>query len=164
MVRQNFSHGRSKSVVVEKKRSKRPMSMQEAVAAVPPELPTPPPSRKAARATRFAGGPKDPAGKQQQRNVLRQLSTDEVDARARALIEARKREEVERREREERERLRGRGSPRQAAIDAKTAAGRRRRAQKRKLLHAAGRIRPLPTPCRLRNPKKPAQSGGKTVG
>ena len=28
LVRQNFSHGRSKSVVVEKKRSKRPMSMQ----------------------------------------------------------------------------------------------------------------------------------------
>ncbi len=37
LVRQNFSHGRSKSVVVEKKRSKRPMSMQEAVASVPPE-------------------------------------------------------------------------------------------------------------------------------
>ena len=32
-VRQSFSHGRSKSVVVEKKRSKKPVSMQEATAA-----------------------------------------------------------------------------------------------------------------------------------
>ena len=37
MVRQNFSHGRSKSVVVEKKRSKRSLSMQDAVAAAPQE-------------------------------------------------------------------------------------------------------------------------------
>src|SRR5687767_14685683 len=42
MVRQNFSHGRSKSVVVEKKRTKRPLSMQDAVAAVPQEQPAKP--------------------------------------------------------------------------------------------------------------------------
>ena len=99
LVRQNFSHGRSKSVVVEKKRSKRPMSMQEAVASVPPESK---PVAEQARPPRDAlrRRPENPVDKQQQRNVLRQLSTDEVDARSRALIEARKREEIERRERE----------------------------------------------------------------
>jgi translation initiation factor IF-2 len=103
VVRQNFSHGRSKSVVVEKKRSKRPLSMQDAVAAVPPEtVPTPPPAPKPARDTSRGRKPDtQQADRQQQsRNVLRQLSADEVDARARALTEARKRQEVERKQEE----------------------------------------------------------------
>jgi translation initiation factor IF-2 len=117
LVRQNFSHGRSKSVVVEKKRSKRPMSMQEAVASVPPEskpvAETAKPPRDALRRR-----PETPADKQQQRNVLRQLSTDEVDARSRALLEARKREDIERREREALELVQAEEARRQAAIDA----------------------------------------------
>jgi translation initiation factor IF-2 len=103
MVRQNFSHGRSKSVVVEKKRSKRsPMNMQEAAAAADSQ------ERKAAASEakpRVAqqGRGRRPEGSQQtggdrQRNVLRQLSSSEVDARARALVESRKREEIERQE------------------------------------------------------------------
>jgi translation initiation factor IF-2 len=103
VVRQNFSHGRSKSVVVEKKRSKRPLSMQDAVAAVPPEtVPTPLPAPKPARDTSRGRKPDtQQADRQQQsRNVLRQLSADEVDARARALSEARKRQEVERKQEE----------------------------------------------------------------
>jgi translation initiation factor IF-2 len=117
LVRQNFSHGRSKSVVVEKKRSKRPMSMQEAVASVPPEAKpaaeSPKPPRDALRRR-----PEVPAEKQQQRNVLRQLSTDEVDARARALTEARKREESERGQRQEQERIEAEEAVRQDALDA----------------------------------------------
>ncbi len=101
MVRQNFSHGRSKSVVVEKKRSKRSVSMQDAVAAIPQETkPASPPAAKTSRDTRGKRSDAQQTEKAQSRNVLRQLSSDEVDARARALVEARKREEVERRERE----------------------------------------------------------------
>jgi translation initiation factor IF-2 len=103
VVRQNFSHGRSKSVVVEKKRSKRPLSMQDAVAAVPPEtVPTPPPAPKPARDMSRGRKPDTQQSdrQQQSRNVLRQLSADEVDARARALTEARKRQEVERKQEE----------------------------------------------------------------
>ena len=99
-VRQSFSHGRSKSVLVEKKRSKKPLTMQEAVANVPPE-------RQEQPARPKPGGGRDPQRTRAQessqaeraRNVLRQLSANEVDARARALTEARKREEVERVER-----------------------------------------------------------------
>ena len=104
-VRQSFSHGRSKAVLVEKKRSKKPLTMQEAVANVPPEhqpeqAAPPPPRPKTARET----PPRERGPEQQQperaRNVLRQLSANEVDARARALNEARKRHEQERVERE----------------------------------------------------------------
>jgi translation initiation factor IF-2 len=99
-VRQSFSHGRSKSVLVEKKRSKKPLTMQEAVANVPPE-------RQEQPARPKPGGGRDQQRARAQetsqseraRNVLRQLSANEVDARARALTEARKREEVERVER-----------------------------------------------------------------
>ena len=97
-VRQSFSHGRSKSVVVEKKRSKKPLTMQEAVANVPPERQeqTPPskPIRELARERSSEN-----VQPERSRNVLRQLSAGEVDARARALTEARKRQEVERQER-----------------------------------------------------------------
>jgi translation initiation factor IF-2 len=120
LVRQNFSHGRSKSVVVEKKRSKRPMSMQDAVASVPQE--------EAKAAPQSAKPPRlQPSKRQgaevsqsdrQSRNVLRQLSSDEMDARARALVEARKREDIEKREREQRELLRAEEEKRLVAEEA----------------------------------------------
>jgi translation initiation factor IF-2 len=98
-VRQSFSHGRSKSVVVEKKRSKKPMTMQEAVANVPPEHQEPA-ARPTPKRDVQQRRPSEPAQPERARNVLRQLSANEVDARARALTEARKRAEVERVERE----------------------------------------------------------------
>jgi translation initiation factor IF-2 len=133
MVRQNFSHGRSKSVVVEKKRSKRsPMNMQEAAAAAESQ------ERKATSEAKprvaQQGRGRRPEGSQQtggdrQRNVLRQLSSSEVDARARALVEARKREEVERKEqavldkhRAEEERQRAEEEAERKAEEAKLAA------------------------------------------
>jgi translation initiation factor IF-2 len=108
-VRQSFSHGRSKSVLVEKKRSKKPLTMQEAVANVPQEGSTPQPQRPKPQGG--GGGGRDqqrarqPDTSQQDRarNVLRQLSNSEMDARARALTAARQREEVERVERAEEE-------------------------------------------------------------
>ncbi|MEM8878281.1 MAG: translation initiation factor IF-2 associated domain-containing protein, partial [Pseudomonadota bacterium] len=87
-VRQNFSHGRSKAVVVEKKR-RRPVAPAEAVEVAPkpapePEAPKPEPKPKAEPAKADKG------------MVLRTLTDDEKDARAQALVEAREREKVER--------------------------------------------------------------------
>jgi len=115
MVRQNFSHGRSKSVVVEKKRSKRAASPQDAAPSAPQEKPEPKVARSTRDAPRGRKPEPRPAEKTQSRNVLRELSTDEVDARARALAEARKREEVERRERAEQDRQRAEQEKRRLA-------------------------------------------------
>ena len=112
MVRQSFSHGRSKVVVVEKVRRRAPGSGEatkpaaaapaEAAPSPPPAPPKPEPKRAAPAAPRSAAGV-----------VLRELTDDEREARARALVDARSREEEDRRraeldaharaEREERE-------------------------------------------------------------
>ncbi|MEJ2119013.1 MAG: translation initiation factor IF-2 associated domain-containing protein, partial [Alphaproteobacteria bacterium] len=82
-VRQSFSHGRSKSVVVEKKRSKKPLSMQDAAASVTQEQsPTAKPKRAQPPVKRSAE--QTPAA-EKSRTVLRQLSTNEMDARAPAI-------------------------------------------------------------------------------
>jgi translation initiation factor IF-2 len=124
MVRQNFSHGRSKAVLVEKKRSKKSLSMQDAVAAVPQETkPAGEPASKPLRGSvRTKKADAQQSEKPQARNVLRQLSADEVDARARALVEARKREEVERAEREIVERQQAEEAKRRSAEEKKLAA------------------------------------------
>jgi len=96
-VKQSFSHGRSKTVVVETKKrrvlgpkkdeeeaapapvAKQPAPVEKAVAA--------PPERKSVEAPRSAAPP----------NVLRSLSEDEKQARTAALVQARKDEEIRRR-------------------------------------------------------------------
>ena len=87
-VRQNFSHGRSKSVLVEKKKKRTITSADAAADAAEAE---------AAAATE---------AKEQTNDDLRNLSSEEKDARSRALSEAKTRsvEEKERFEREEEER------------------------------------------------------------
>ena len=124
MVRQNFSHGRSKSVVVEKKRSKRTVNMQDATpAATPQERKTAGPATSEAKPRVAKQGRVRKSETQQsgdrQRNVLRQLSSNEVDARARALAEARKREEAERKEQAALEKLRAEEEKKRAEEDAK---------------------------------------------
>jgi translation initiation factor IF-2 len=101
VVRQNFSHGRSKSVVVEKKRSKRAIGAQDAGATGATQDTKPAPViGKSPRGHSSRGRNRTDAQQGDgKRNVLRQLSTNEIDARAKALAEARKREEVERRQR-----------------------------------------------------------------
>lgn len=103
-VRQNFSHGRSKSVLVEKKRKRTagPGAAQaESVRSTAAPAPRPATAKPAAEDS--AAQPK-PAAKQSEKSerVLRQLSSEERDARVRALAESRRREEVERVERERR--------------------------------------------------------------
>jgi translation initiation factor IF-2 len=88
-VRQSFSHGRSKSVLVEKKKrrsigSEAAQPVEEAKPAPrEAEAPAPKPQPEEAQARRVGV-------------VLPQLSEDEKDARARALADARQREAVER--------------------------------------------------------------------
>ena len=100
MVRQSFSHGRSKVVVVEKvKRHVRgpgdAKPAAPAVAATPapaPAAPTPPPPARV-EPQRPAPAPRGGGGM-----VLRALTDDEREARARALVDAKSREEIERRQ------------------------------------------------------------------
>ncbi len=90
-VRQSFSHGRTKSVLVEKKKRR---SVGSGGAAQPTEEATAEPKAKAPEA--------EPAPKQAQEKqrrpgvVLKQLSDEEKDARAKALAGARQRDAVER--------------------------------------------------------------------
>ena len=94
-VRQSFSHGRSKSVVVEKKKRR---SIGSTPAAPPAEEAKAKPA-EAAPAAKPAPRP-TPAAAQPRRPgvVLRQLSEDEKDARAKALADSKVRqaEEIER--------------------------------------------------------------------
>ena len=92
MVRQSFSHGRSKVVVVEKVKRRAPGHVEPAKAApaapAAPATPAPQPKAEPAR----PAAPRSGSGV-----VLRALTDDEREARARALVDARSREEEDRR-------------------------------------------------------------------
>src|SRR6516225_6031380 len=94
-VRQSFSHGRSKQVVVEKRGKRRidgspePQAAPTVVAKPAPAAPTPAPSRPAPPRNAGSGV------------VLRTLTEDERSARASALADAKVREVEERRVAEE---------------------------------------------------------------
>lgn len=90
-VRQSFSHGRSKSVLVEKKKRR---AIGAGGAPQPIEEPAPKPAQ---RASEPAPKPvQEEAPTRQARVVLPQLSEEEKDARMRALTDARQREATER--------------------------------------------------------------------
>ena len=94
VVRQSFSHGRTKQVVVEKK-TKRRLAGDPA-----PAIETPPPAPAAVAApVKVAPRPAEPARPASRTSgvVLRTLTEDEQSARASALADARVREEEERR-------------------------------------------------------------------
>ena len=89
-VRQSFSHGRSKSVLVEKKK-------RRAVGATPAAQPVEEPKPKVATAPEPAPAKRERDDEQRRPGVvLRALSDEEKDARLRALTESRQREAVER--------------------------------------------------------------------
>ena len=94
-IRQNFSHGRSKSVLVETKRKRLPVP---GLTEEPQQKAEPAAAKPQPRV--FQKPAADQSRDKRQQKVLRELSVGEMDARARALIEARKREDVEKRERE----------------------------------------------------------------
>ncbi|UTD27152.1 translation initiation factor IF-2 [Bradyrhizobium sp. WD16] len=104
VVRQSFSHGRSKSVVVEKRTKRRlPGEGPAPAAEAAPRAPEAAAPRPAAAPTRPGGAP--PRAPAPQRSgsgvVLPKLTEDERSARAMALADARVREEEERRRAEE---------------------------------------------------------------
>ncbi|HUC03311.1 MAG TPA: translation initiation factor IF-2 [Methyloceanibacter sp.] len=89
-VRQSFSHGRSKSVLVEKKK-------RRAVGATPAAQPVEEPKPKVATAPEPAPAKRERDDEQRRPGVvLRALSDEEKDARLRALTESRQREAIER--------------------------------------------------------------------
>src|SRR6476646_6605059 len=96
-VRQSFSHGRSKQVVVEKRGKRRLPGEPPATA----EAPAPEPVAKTAKAAPAKPAPGRPAAPAAPRSgsgvVLRTLTEDERSARASALADAKVREEEERR-------------------------------------------------------------------
>ena len=112
MVRQSFSHGRSKAVVVEtvKRRVLGPVGVKEASAAPSPVASKPMPAAPAAEAPRpakaSAAAPNpsqaQPAASARPTGVvLRTLSEQERDARLNALQDSKKREDEDRRRAEE---------------------------------------------------------------
>src|SRR5579863_3101803 len=101
IVRQSFSHGRSKAVVVEKVK-RRTIGGEAHPAPAPPPPPAPAPAPAAARpaSSERAHGEtsqKPSAARQAAGVVLRSLTEEEREARARALTGAREREDEERR-------------------------------------------------------------------
>jgi translation initiation factor IF-2 len=96
-IRQNFSHGRSKSVLVETKRKRVHVQGLTEEAAQQPKAE---PATVKPQPRVFQKPSQDQAREKRPQKVLRELSAGEMDARARALMEARKREDVEKRERE----------------------------------------------------------------
>ncbi|WP_438646675.1 translation initiation factor IF-2 [Salinarimonas soli] len=112
-VRQSFSHGRTKSVVVEtvKRRVIGPGGKEVAAPPPAPKPAAPAPAAPPAPAPRAASpqgaAPRQPASARSGSGVvLRTLSEQERDARAAALVDARKREEDERRRQEDEARRR----------------------------------------------------------
>jgi translation initiation factor IF-2 len=94
-VRQSFSHGRSKSVLVEKKKRR---SIGSGGAAAADETKEKPQAKTAAKEAPAKEAAPKPAASKQRRSgvVLKQLSEEEKGARAKALADARVREAEER--------------------------------------------------------------------
>jgi translation initiation factor IF-2 len=142
-VRQSFSHGRTNTVQVERKKRRvvmpgeaKPETVQARQAPEPVAAAQPEPVLEEA----YAGAPRGGL-------VLRQLSDDEIDARAKALAEARVREAEERKTAEEHA---ARRVAEAARLAKEREEPRRRRAPAPKTLHADGsakkrRRRPMPS-------------------
>jgi len=136
-VRQSFSHGRSKSVVVETKKRKfsRPEERSETMAPAGPKPRTPAAPEAPTPPQRPSASPKERSGV-----VLNELSSEEMEARRRALQdskareveerkraaeEARRRAEEEERRRREREESARRQAEEEARLKAEAEARRR---------------------------------------
>lgn len=98
-VKQNFSHGRTKSVVVETKKRKfaRPDEKPEAAPAVALFKPKQPAAAPQAQAPQPQEAPRAPASAERGGMVLNELSTGEIEARRRALEDSKVREVEDRR-------------------------------------------------------------------
>jgi len=153
MVRQSFSHGRSKVVVVEKVKRRasghgeapKPAAAPAAAAPAAPAAPAP-----RAETTRPApAAPRSGSGV-----VLRALTDEEREARARALVDARSREEEDRRRAEAEAKARAEREDRERAERA--AAEARKREEEERLAREAESKRKAEDEARRRLPSEPA--------
>ncbi len=174
IVRQSFSHGRSKAVVVEKVKRRavgEPHPLREspaAEAAHPAVVPQPPRPQQQKPARPQAAPPRSSSGV-----ILRSLTDEEREARSRALsgahereIEERKRAEIEAKAREERE---AREREERAAAEARKreeearrvleAESKRKSEQEARRRLAGGEPAPAPTSPAPRKPAAVAETG-----
>ena len=154
MVRQSFSHGRSKVVVVEKVRRRAPGTGETikpvATTVAPPAVPTPSaPSSPAKPETKRPAAPRAASGV-----VLRELTDDEREARARALVDARSREDEDRKKAEVEARARTEREAREH--EERAAASARKREEEERLAREAESRRKSEEEARRRLP----QDGG----
>ncbi len=124
-VKQSFSHGRTKSVVVETKRKRFGDDKPQAPADAKPVFQATP---RVAHATQVAAPapttPQRPPPATNRGVVLRTLTTDEREARDRALVDARVRE-AEERKRQEEDLVRRRGQEERDSVERDAAAKRK---------------------------------------
>ncbi|WP_442754971.1 translation initiation factor IF-2 [Methylocystis sp. JAN1] len=149
MVRQSFSHGRSKVVVVEKVKRRAPGHAETAPKAAAAAPAAPAPSAPAPRAERPAPAPRSGSGM-----VLRSLTEEEREARARALVDARAREEDDRRRAEAEAKARAERDERERAERA--AAEARKREEEERLAREAESKRKAEEEARRRLPQDAA--------
>lgn len=154
MVRQSFSHGRSKVVVVEKVKRRAPGHPEPAkpAAAAPAQPATPAAAAPAAPAPAPKPERAAPAQRGGSGVVLRALTDDEREARARALAGARNREEEERRQAEAEARARAERDERERAERA--AAEARKREEEDRLTREAEAKRKAEEEARRRLPQE----------
>ncbi|MGJ0510391.1 MAG: translation initiation factor IF-2 [Methylocystis sp.] len=159
MVRQSFSHGRSKVVVVEKVKRRAPGHPEPAkpAAAAPAQPATPaaapPPAPAPTRPERPAPAQRGGSGV-----VLRALTEEEREARARALAGARNREEEERRQAEAEAKVRAEREERERTERA--AAEARKREEEERLSREAEARRKSEEEARRRLPQEAAHAPG----
>ena len=156
MVRQSFSHGRSKAVVVEKvkRRALGPGETKPAAAAAP--APVAPPPKPAPKAPAKPTPPKSASGM-----VLRTLTEDERQARERALADARVREEEDRRRAEAESKTRAEREARERAE--RDAAESRKKAEEDRLQKEADAKRKSEDEARRRLPAGEAAAAAPTT-
>src|SRR6185436_1453986 len=134
-VRQSFSHGRTNTVQVERKKRRVALPGEKPDAPAPAAAPPPPSSRPATEAgsgvARSSQTIADKHAAARAGLVLRQLSSDEIDARARALADAKVHEAEERKHAEE--------SAGRRALEAERLARERADAERRKTEEEARR-------------------------
>ena len=145
-VRQNFSHGRSKSVVVEKRKTRK----LGGSGGAEPEVASAAPVSEPAVARRPAQPPATPPAADKAGPAGRGLSNEERDARARALAAARERNDVERIE-----------DLARAEREAETAAA---RAAARRPRQPAGAEAPAPVAARAPEARAPSPSSTPSSG
>ncbi|WP_363351002.1 translation initiation factor IF-2 [Methylocystis echinoides] len=150
-VRQSFSHGRQKVVVVEKVKRRAPghEAPKAATAPAQPASPAVAPPSPAPRPERPAPAPRSGSGV-----VLRALTDEEREARARALVDARSREEEERRHAEAEARVRAEREERERAE--RVAAEARKREEEDRLAREAESKRKAEEEARRRLPQEPS--------